>query len=103
MLKGAEILLRRHKLVLVNDTAETITAQNASVMAWRRRGNRPSYVHEHSGFRERVLAIRDGEKHPMIAESDVNAVLPALCIGPMRVCRPAPASRTPVRAWSERP
>jgi len=28
-LKGAETLLRRHKLVFVNDTAETITAQNA--------------------------------------------------------------------------
>src|SRR4030095_14534299 len=40
-LKGAKTLLRRHQLVLVNDTAETITAQNASIMAWRHRGNRP--------------------------------------------------------------
>ena len=32
--KGAETLLRGHPLVLVNDTAEAITAQNASIMAW---------------------------------------------------------------------
>jgi hypothetical protein len=37
--KGAETLLRRHQLVLVNDTAEAITAQNASMMAWRYHGN----------------------------------------------------------------
>jgi len=38
-LRGAETLIRRHKLVLVNDTAEKITAPNADVIAWRRRGN----------------------------------------------------------------
>jgi len=43
-LKGAETLLRCHKLVLVNDTAETIAAQNADIIAWRRRGNRPSWL-----------------------------------------------------------
>lgn len=37
-LKGAETLLRRpHPFVLVNDTAEAITAQKASMMAWRSR------------------------------------------------------------------
>src|SRR5262245_20698601 len=52
-LKGAEILLRRHKPVLVNDTAETITAQNADIMAWRRRRNRPSWLR----WRERQRAM----------------------------------------------
>src|SRR5262249_29316671 len=33
--RAAEALLRRPKLVLVNDTAETITAQNADIIAWR--------------------------------------------------------------------
>jgi hypothetical protein len=34
--------------------------------------------HGHSGFRERVLAIRAGEKRQPITESDANKVLP-LC------------------------
>ena len=38
-MKGAETLSRRHQLVLVNDTAEAITAQNASMLAWRFCGN----------------------------------------------------------------
>ena len=52
-LKGAEILLRRHKLVLVNDTADAITAQNADIIAWRGRGNRPSWRR----WRERQRAM----------------------------------------------
>src|SRR5262249_37875329 len=53
ILKGAEILLRRHMLVLVNDTAETITAQNADIIACRRGGNRPSWLR----WRERQRAM----------------------------------------------
>ena len=34
VVKGAETLSRRHQFVLVNDTAETITPLNASMMAW---------------------------------------------------------------------
>ena len=43
-MKGAKTLLCRHELVFVNDTAETITAQNASILVCRHRGNRPSWL-----------------------------------------------------------
>jgi hypothetical protein len=53
LLRGAETLLRSLQLVLVNDTAETITAQNASIVAWRRRGHRPSWLRWHE--RQRAM------------------------------------------------
>src|SRR5262245_8283825 len=58
----------------------------------------PSYLHGHSGFCERVLAIRGSQKRPRITESDAYAVLPALSIGAtyVSVFRPTPR-RTPAR------
>ena len=52
-MKGAEILSGRHQLVFVNNTAETITTENASIMAWRHRGDRPSWLR----WRERQRAM----------------------------------------------
>jgi integrase len=63
----------------------------------RLRDRSRSYVVGHSGFRERVLAIRAGEKRRTITESDVNVVLP-LCPRDRRAFGPASAvRRTAVR------
>jgi hypothetical protein len=53
----------------------------------------PSYAPAHSGFRERVLAIRGGVKRPTIAASEVNAVLRPLPVRPTRVRWSGAASR----------
>jgi hypothetical protein len=65
----------------------------------------PSYAPAHSGFRERVLAIRGGVKRPTIAASEVNAVLRPLPVRPTRVrWSGAPREDTSARGpRSERP
>ena len=52
-LEGAEILLCRHELVFVYNPAETITTDNASIRARRRRDDRPSWL----GWPERQRAM----------------------------------------------